>query len=145
MSLSQGCYRDRFKYLEIFDVTNKIASQGEANYFVDGFLSIIVTGQEKTYENLVQKSDLLTKIVGKITEDTNLINEYEKNIMRIMAQDYHFSSSSEGIGVSELMETFDYTDETIRKKLKELYEKGLLEKTKGRPVKYRISKNYLET
>lgn len=65
MSLSQGCYRDRFKYLEIFDVTNKIASQGETNYFVDGFLSIIVTGQEKIYGNLIQKSDLLTKIVGK--------------------------------------------------------------------------------
>lgn len=65
--------------------------------------------------------------------------------MGIMAQEYHFNSSREGIGVKELKEVFTYTDDTIRSKLKAIYEKGLIDKTKGRPIKYIISNNYLES
>jgi DeoR/GlpR family transcriptional regulator of sugar metabolism len=43
--------------------------------------------------------------------------------MVIMAQEYHFDSSRDGLGVKELQEIFPYTDNTIRKKLKELHEK----------------------
>lgn len=144
MSLSQGCNKDRTKYLAIFDTTNQISSQGEINYFVDEFLSIIITGQQNIIENLIQKNDLLNRIIEKIEKDENLSNQDEKNIMSIMAQEYHFSSSRYGIGVKELKEIFSYTDDTIRKKLKELHEKELIYKVKGRPVKYIISKIYLE-
>ena len=144
MSLSQGCNKDRSKYLSIFDTTNQISSQGEINYFVDEFLSIIITGQQNIIENLIQKNDLLNRIIEKIEKDDNLSNQDEKNIMSIMAQEYHFSSSRDGIGVKELKEIFSYTDDTIRKKLKELHEKELICKVKGRPVKYIISKIYLE-
>lgn len=144
MSLSQGCNKDRSKYLEIFDKTNQVSSQGEINYFVDEFLSIILTGQQNIIENLIQNNDLLNRVQEKIINDDHLVNEDEKNIMSIMAQEYHFNSSRDGIGVVELKEIFHYTDDTIRKKLKELHEKGLLSKVKGRPVKYIISKDYLE-
>lgn len=144
MSLSQGCNTDRLKYLKIFDTTNQIISQGEVNYFVDEFLSIIITGQQNIVQNLIQKSDLLNIIIQRIEDDENLSNEDEKNIMGIMAQEYHFNLSRDGIGVKELKEMFTYTDDTIRIKLKNLYEKGLLDKVKSRPVKYIISRNYLE-
>lgn len=144
MSLSQGCMIKRKKYLKIFDITNQVSSQGEVNYFVDEFLSIILTGQEVILENLIQKSDLLNAIMKKIELDDNLSNNDEKNIMAIMAQEYHFKSTGEGIGVKELKEVFDYTSETLRNKLRNLYERGLIEKVKSRPVTYKISKNYLE-
>jgi hypothetical protein len=53
MSLSQGCNKERSKYLTIFDTTNQISSQGETNYFVDEFLLIILTGQQSILENLI--------------------------------------------------------------------------------------------
>ena len=68
-----------------------------------------------------------------------------KILVSIMAQEYHFNSSREGIGAKELKEVFTYTDDTIRSKLKVIYEKGLIDKTKGRPAKYIISNNYLES
>lgn len=144
MSLSQGCNKDRSKYLSIFDITNGVPSQGESNYFVDEFLSIILTGQQIILENLIQKTDLLNSIINKIESDDSLSSDDEKSIMTIMAQEYHFSSSRDGMGVKELKEIFPYTDATIRKKLRDLDEKNLISKVKGRPVKYIISKEYLE-
>lgn len=144
MSLSQGSNKERSQYLAIFDKTNQISSQGEINYFVDTFLSIILTGQISILENLIQRNDLLTTIMVKIDGDQNLSNDDEKTIMQIMAQEYYFALSRDGIGVAELKEVFSYTDNTIRSKLKELNEKDLIHKVKGRPVKYILSKNYLE-
>lgn len=144
MSLSQGTKENRSKYLKIFDKTNQLSSQGEINYFVDTFLSILLTGQENMLENLTDKNDLFTSIMVKINNDTNLINNDEKKIMEIMAQEYHFDSSKEGIGVKDLQEVFNYTDNTIREKLSKLYERDLIYKVKGRPVQYILSKNYLE-
>lgn len=145
MSLSQACNKERVKYLRIFDITNQILSQGEINYFVDEFLSIIIAGQQEILENLIQKSDLLERIIEKIKDDKNLLNEDEKVIMSIMAQEYHFNPLIDGIGVKELKEVFDYTDETIRIKLKRIHERGLIDKIKSRPVKYVISREYLES
>ncbi|TCK93159.1 Fic family protein [Natranaerovirga hydrolytica] len=144
MSLSQGCNSERGKYLRIFDTTNQIISQGEVNYFVDEFLSIIITGQQNILQNLIQKSDLLKIIIKRIESDEKLSNADEKNIMSVMAQEYHFDSLRDGIGVNELKKILPYTDDTIRKKLKNLCENGLIDKVKSRPVKYIISKNYLE-
>lgn len=144
MSLSQGCNKNRSKYLSIFYQANQISSQGEINHFVDEFLSIILSGQQNIIENLMQKTDLLNSITKKIKTDEILLTHDEKNIMGVMAQEYHFNSSRDGVGVKELKEIFPYTDNTIRKKLKELHEKDLIYKVKGRPVKYMISKNYLE-
>ena len=144
MSLSQGSNKKRSQYLAIFDKTNQISSQGEINYFVDTFLSIILTGQISILENLIQRNDLLTPIMVKIDGDQNLSNDDEKTIMQMMAQEYYFAFSRDGIGVAELKEVFSYTDNTIRSKLKELNEKDLIHKVKGRPVKYILSKNYLE-
>lgn len=145
MSLSQGSIKERTKYLKIFDVTNQISSQGEMNYFIDEFISIIITGQEEILGSLVQKSDLLDIIMEKIRSDNELKNEDEKEIMSIMAQEYHFRSTADGIGVEELQKVLDYTSETIRLKLKKLYDRNLIEKVKGRPVKYIITQSYLES
>lgn len=144
MSLSQGCNKDRSKYLSIFDTTNGVPSQGETNYFVDEFLSIILAGQQTIIENLIQKTDLLYTIIEKIKSDNSLSSDDEKGIMGIMAQEYHFSPSRDGLGVKDLKELFPYTDSTIRKKLRDLNEKNLISKVKGRPIKYIISKEYLE-
>ena len=64
--------------------------------------------------------------------------------MEFMAQEYYFDSSRDGAGVKELKEVLSYTNNTIRNKLKELHEKDLIYKVKGRPVKYILSRNYLE-
>ncbi len=130
---------------KIFDITNQISSQGEINYFVDEFLSIIKEVQEGIIEDLIHKSDLLSIIMEKIKSDEAILNSDEEKIMTIMSQEYFFNFINEGIGVDELQEVFDYTDETLRNKLKSLYTRGLIEKVSGKPVKYKISKSYLES
>lgn len=130
---------------KIFDIANQISSQGEINYFVDEFLSIIKEGQEGIIEDLIHKSDLLSIIMEKIKSDEAILNSDEEKIMTIMSQEYFFNFISEGIGVDELQEVFDYTDETLRNKLKSIYTRGLIEKVSGKPVKYKISKSYLES
>lgn len=147
MSLSQGCNEERSGYLKIFDTTNQISSQGEMNYFVDELLKIIMVGQQGILKSLVQKSDLLNSIIDKINDDDSLVNEFEKTIMSIMAQEFHFNPRNDGVGVKDLKSlggTFNYTDETIRIKLRKIHERGLIEKIKSKPVKYVISRDYLE-
>lgn len=145
MSLSQGCIKERSKYLKVFDSTNQISSQGEINYFVDEFLAIIKKGQEGIIEDLIHKGDLLSIIMEKIKRDETILNSDEEKIMNIMSQEYFFNFNTEGIGVNELQKVFDYTPETLRYKLKNLYVRGLIEKISGKPVKYMISKSYLES
>lgn len=41
LSLSRGCNKIKNKYLDAFDITNRITNKGELNFFIDSFLSII--------------------------------------------------------------------------------------------------------
>lgn len=144
LSLSRGCIINRTNYLKIFDVTNKIISRGELNYFVDEFLYTLISGQRNLLTGLNEKIELINMGHEKIKIDTNIKTEDELNIMFILIQDYYFSIGEKGITVKDIANSLGYSDVTVRRKLKQLEDKDLIKRIKSNPLIYIIADGYLE-
>jgi len=145
LSLSRGCYINRTNYLKIFDVTNKIISRGELNYFVDEFLHTLILGQRDLLTRINEKIELLDMGSKKIDNDPNIESEDESNIMFVLIQDYYFSLDNKGVTIKELVELSGYSDVTVRKKLKQMEARGLVKRIKSNPLVYVLPEGYLES
>ena len=90
LSLSQGSNDNRSLYLKAFHSTNQISMQGELNFFVDSFLTILNNGQNILKENLQTKIILLEEALNKIENDLNI--REDKDLVDIMktATELHF-------------------------------------------------------
>lgn len=144
LSLSRGCDINRTNYLKIFDITNKIISRGELNYFVDEFLYTLIMGQEDLLMGLNEKIELINIGHDKIKNDSNIETEDELDIMFILIQDHYFSLDTKGITVKDIMNASGYSDVTVRRKLKSLENKGLIKRIKSNPLIYVLADGYLE-
>lgn len=144
LSLSRGCNINRTEYLKIFDVTNKIISSGELNYFVDKFLETIIVGQEDLLTRLNEKIYLLDMAYEKIQNDENIETEEELDVMFVLIQDHYFSLDSKGMTVKDMVEVLQNSTVTVRKKLKAMEEKGLIKRIKSNPLVYILPNEYLE-
>ncbi len=144
LSLSRGCNINRTDYLKSFDITNKIISHGELNYFVDTFLKTIIKGQEDLLTGLNEKISLLDMAYEKIKNDKTIETEGELSMMFVFIQDHYFSISDRGLTVKEMVEILENTDVTVRKKLKAMEEKGLIKRIKSNPLVYVLPNEYLE-
>ena len=144
LSLSRGCNLNRNKYIEAFDKTNKIISSGELNFFVDQFLQTIIEGQKDLLTGLNEKIELLNIASDKIKNDSRIENDDEFNMMFVFIQDYYFNIDKDGISVKDAIDILGKSDTTIRKKLKIMEDKGLIEKIKSSPLIYTLPREYLE-
>ncbi|WP_132995003.1 Fic family protein [Sporanaerobacter acetigenes] len=144
LSLSRGCNINRTEYLRIFDVTNKIVSSGELNYFVDKFLETIIAGQEDLLTRLNEKIYLLDMAYEKIQNDENIETEEELDVMFVLIQDHYFSLDSKGMTVKDMVEVLQNSTVTVRKKLKAMEGKGLIKRIKSNPLVYILPDEYLE-
>lgn len=144
LSLSRGCDINRTNYLKIFDITNKIISRGELNYFADEFLYTLIMGQEDLLMGLNEKIELINIGHDKIKNDSNIETEDELDIMFILIQDHYFSLDTKGITVKDIMNASGYSDVTVRRKLKSLENKGLIKRIKSNPLIYVLADGYLE-
>lgn len=142
--LSRGCNINRTEYLRIFDVTNKIVSSGELNYFVDKFLETIIAGQEDLLTRLNEKIYLLDMAYEKIQNDENIETEEELDVMFVLIQDHYFSLDSKGMTVKDMVEVLQNSTVTVRKKLKAMEGKGLIKRIKSNPLVYILPDEYLE-
>lgn len=147
LSLSQGSNDNRSLYLKAFDSTNQISMQGELNYFVDSFLEILNNGQNILKDNLQMKIILLEEALNKIENDLNIKDDRDLiDIMKIAIELYLFGPHNNYIDVELLKDEgiLKYTEQTIRKKLNELFELKLLNKISKNPARYILNTNYLE-
>lgn len=142
LSLSQGCNAERNLYLRAFDSTNQLSMQGELNYFVDSFLSVLNCGQNILKDNLNLKVTLLKEALSKIDSDDKLDDDLKK-IMGVLSQSYLFGFN-ESLSVKDFVEIIGLTGQTIRSKLNKLESMNLIEKTSKNPVLVVINKEYLE-
>lgn len=147
LSLSQGCNLEKNKYLDAFNTTNKIASQGELNYFIDTFFEILIDGQNHLLAQLQEKKELLDQALEKIIQDENIVDEDESEIMQVLAQEYLFSITKNGIGANDLIRenVCSLSRATINKKLKSLEQRNLVVRTKSSPLEFKINTDYIES
>lgn len=147
LSLSQGSNDSRQDYLKAFHSTNQVSMQGELNFFVDSFLEILNNGQNILRVNLQDKLNFLELAQEKIAEDPNIKDDQDlKDIMEVAIELQLFGSANDFVDINLLREegVLSYTDQTIRRKLDDLYKMNLLEKISKNPLRYKLNRDYLE-
>ncbi len=147
LSLSQGSNDNRSLYLKAFHSTNQVSMQGELNFFVDSFLEILNNGQNILKDNLQRKIILLEEALNKIENDSNINEDNDLvDTMEIAVELHLFGPYNDYMDVELLKNEgiLKYTDQTIRKKLNELFELKLLNKISKNPVRYILNPDYLE-
>lgn len=147
LSLSQGSNDSRQDYLKAFHSTNQVSMQGELNFFVDSFLEILNNGQNILRVNLQDKLNLLELAQEKMAEDPNIKDDQDlKDIMEVAIELQLFGSANDFVDINLLREegVLSYTDQTIRRKLDDLYKMNLLEKISKNPLRYKLNRDYLE-
>jgi len=143
LSLSRGCNKYKNKYLEAFEITNSIKSRGEMNCFIEIFLEIIIEALSQMNAELKEKSQLLDLAFKKIQTESGLIDDEDRNIMFVLAQNQFFDSGN-GLTVKELAEIQGKSEATIRKKLRELSSLSFIEQKGERPAYYCIRQKFFE-
>lgn len=145
ISLSKGCNTQKNKYLEAFDVTNKVINRGEMNYFIETFLEILMDSQEDVIAQLKEKKYILDNFHDLLVNDQYFDGkpQYALDIFFVLGQDTLFSSEK-GLTVSDLVSIFNLSEQTIRKVLKDLENNGKVEGNGKKPKLYCISDKYFE-
>lgn len=145
ISLSKGCNTQKNKYLEAFDVTNKVINRGEMNYFIETFLELLKDSQEDVIAQLKEKKYILDHFHKLLINDKYFDGKqnYVLDIFFVLGQDTLFSSEK-GLTVSDLSTIFNLSEQTVRKVLKDLELHNKIDDNGKKPKLYFISDKYFE-
>lgn len=125
-------------YYKAFKTCNDPKNKGDLTPFLIMMLSMIKDSEEDLAASLHQKHDDWTRGVRKITEKIKLESEKELRLYDVLLQAALFSEL--GIPREDLQSHMKLSAATLRKDLKAIEDKGLLESARvGRRLYYRIS------
>jgi len=149
ISLSRGCNRYRTDYANLFEHTNSLINRGELNYFIEGFLDLMIKGQEIVLLDLTEKKELLTRADAGIRKSEYLkhLDPNASGLVYLLAQNYLFTDDK-GFSVSEIVKIYTKSKKTLpeyrlRILLKELVENGFLVAQGKKPAQYHLSRKML--
>jgi Fic family protein len=142
---SKGAFSHSKAYSKIFDCAISKRNAGEMNIFVDEFLRFLYSGQMETIALLYEKLDRLESAKEIIKKDAAVDSDFKKKAMSIFAEDYVFGYNFglERGYIMDLCENFAFVTQ-MKRGLEELEKAGKIIKIKGRPIVYRVSKNYFK-
>lgn len=145
ISLSKGCNTQKNKYLEAFEVTNKLTNRGELNCFIESFLEILKDSQEDVITQLKEKKYILDEFRKLLFADAYFEDKSENviDVFFVLGQDTLFSSDK-GLTVSQLANIVGISEQTSRKILSELIKMKKVDNSGNKPKLYYISDAYFE-
>jgi len=149
ISLSRGCNHYRKDYANLFEYTNNVINKGELNCFIEGFLDLMIKGQEIVLLDLNEKQILLAQADAAIhnSEFLKQLDPFASGLVFLFAQNYLFADDK-GFSVSEIVKIYRESKKTLpeyrlRILLKELVENGFLIAQGKKPAQYHLSKKIL--
>jgi len=149
ISLSRGCNHYRTDYANLFEYTNNVINKGELNCFIEGFLDLMIKGQEIVLLDLNEKQILLAQADAVIhnSEFLKQLDPFASGLVFLFAQNYLFADDK-GFSVSEIVKIYKESKKTLpeyrlRILLKELVENGFLIARGKRPAQYHLSEGIL--
>ena len=126
------------EYYKAFRTCNDPKNRGDLTPFLIMLLTMIKRSEEELERSLTQKLNEWGRCEKIIMEITKPEAEKERRLYSVLVQAALFSEL--GITMDELVAHLDLSAGTLRKNLKNIESKGLLEKTRsGRYVYFRIS------
>lgn len=151
ISLSRGCNHYRTDYANLFEHANSLINKGELNCFIEGFLDLMIKGQEIVLLDLNEKKALLTQADAAIKSSKYLkqLDPFASGLVFLLAQNYLFADDK-GFSVSEIAKIYRASKENLpeyrlRMLLKKLVESDFLIARGKRPAQYHLSKKILSS
>lgn len=144
-SLSQGSNEYRNLYLKAFDASNQVSMQGELNFFVDSFLEILNNGQNILKDNISNKMTILYLAYEKAKNDDSIKGDPSLLYITNIAIELSLFGLNDYMDIDLLKDYLDYGEQTLRNKLNELVDLGILEKTSKNPIRCILKSDYLES
>lgn len=142
-SLSQGVNKKRSLYLKAFEYTNNLSMQGEMNFFIDSFLSLINIGQCEILENLNNKTILLEEAYKIINSDKRVIcDDKIYKIVDVAIQIYLFGNN-DYLEVKDIENLIDCKNTTARTYANKLCEMNIMKKISQKPMRLVINSDYI--
>ena len=141
-SIAQGCRLQQKQYYEIFERTNRFNSFGEMNAFIDGFLGLILAGQEKLYENLQDRVAAFTYATKHLQMDEGIAGDAVKyELMCMLEQKRLFDEYGLGLARDDLEQALKerlgkLSHAAMVRCLKALEAEGYIQCTCKRPLTY---------
>lgn len=135
LSLSYAVFMNRDKYLKMFLETSELRNCGEATFFIEGMLEIIIQGQESIMD-MLKKKELKLQYAGEYIKNLKL-EEKEESILFVLVQNHIFADSL--LTDNELCEYTQLSKYMLKGYMKKLEEKGYVECTSRKPMVHTIS------
>jgi Fic family protein len=122
-------------------------NRGELTYFCNIFLDILIDSQKNIIVELKENKALLDAFLRVIQNEKRLQNELQESILFILAQNFFFSASEQGMTRKKLSGAAGVSEYKIQKEAGQLIEKGMLAVKGKRPIYYSLNKSFfgLET
>ena len=135
LSLSYAIFMNRDKYLKLFMETSDLRNCGEATFFIEGVLEIIIQGQ-KSIKDMLKKKVLKLQYAAEYINNLKL-EDKEREILFILVQNHIFADSL--LTDKELREYAELSQYMLKGYMKKLEEKGYVQCTSRKPMVHTIS------
>lgn len=148
-SFAIGCRLLHSTYLNLFNYTNDFRSYGEANYAIDSFLDILISGQNHVIDLLEQHLDKWHKALSKIENDTHIGKEIlHQSIAMFLCAVSLFSDDTPVFSQQDIIDIcvneLEAKTNTIKRALKDLEAYDYIIKIKQRPIQYIFNEAYID-
>lgn len=142
LSVSNAVNNNKPKYYKAFEEVSHPRNMGEMTHFIDDMMDLIISGQEKSLNDL-READIKMKFVSHYLKEIADLNDKQKKVLFVLIQDYLFSmfGSMDDEEVSIAVKLSRYKLNII---LDQLVKLELIEKIKKSPSKHKISSKIIE-
>lgn len=138
LTISRQLSDDKVKYYRAFAVTEEPMNRGEATYFVDAMVDMLLAAQQFLLEELEVKQSQLANLEQSIAGLGKDLPENEVGALSVLAQGHLFGPDY-GIDLGWLADSLGKDKRTARKYVADLEERGLVTTMSRRPLRFRLT------
>lgn len=143
VSFSNSVRENRRKYLDTFTEVSNPKNKGDVTHFVQAIYELIIEGQEKIIEELLEYRARFNHATQYMKKQENL-TEDEKEIVFFYIQNYLFDSVS-FIEDREMANLIKVAIPTLKKRIKPLIDRNIIEQIKKRPSVHVLSEKFINS
>lgn len=138
LTLSYSTNKAKQLYYDAFTECNHPLNKGELTTFCEAFFEIINKAQNDILADLTEKQ-IKMKRLNEVIENLPLSDDFSKNILFILGQNFIFGIEGKGMTRKELLRVTNKTDYVIKKHLDLLSNEEFIEYLGRKPIEVTIS------
>nr|WP_246439644.1 Fic family protein [Bacillus benzoevorans] len=143
ISLSYTINQDKQKYYKALEELSDPHNKGEATFYCQAMLEILKSGQESLIDDLGLSLAKLQKIDHHL-QKLDWANDDVRGLLGSLLAINIFVGSEHPLTNGEIQDGLQLSRHKVDKFLSELEAKGIVKKTKNRPVTYILEEDYIE-